>query len=118
MLSLLVKTDDQFVIAKTGDEVALEFDAAAGALPSGWTRTYLLQGDGFSKEMDINSASPDTVDPLPFHAMSSYPYPADERYPETPEHRAYRAQFNTRRVVRSIPSLQLERPAPRETGTK
>ncbi|MEQ1908760.1 MAG: FG-GAP-like repeat-containing protein [Vicinamibacterales bacterium] len=118
VLSLLVQTDDQFVIARTGDEVALEFDATPGALPSGWTRTYLLQGDGFSKEMDINSASPDTVDPLPFHAMSSYPYPAGERYPETPEHRAYREQFNTRRVVRSIPSLQLERPAPRETSDR
>ena len=118
VLSLLVQTDDQFVIARTGDDVALEFDQAAGALPNGWTRTYLLQGDGFSKEMDINSASPDTVDPLPFHGMSSYPYPAGERYPDTSEHRAYRERFNTRRVVRSIPSLQLEQPARRETSTR
>ena len=118
VLPLLVQTDDQFVIARTGDEVALEFDAAVGSLPSGWTRTYLLQGDGFSKEMDINSASPDTVAPLPFHAMSGYPYPANQHYPDTPEHRGYRERFNTRRVVRSIPSLQIEPPVARETRAR
>jgi hypothetical protein len=62
--------------------------------------------DGYSKEMDINSATPDTVDPLPFHAMSGYPYRAPERYPETPAHRQYRAQYNTRTVGRPVPSLE------------
>jgi hypothetical protein len=74
-------------------------------VPPGWTRTYLLRGDGYSKEMDVNSASPDTVEPLPFHGMSRYPYPATEHYPETPEHQAYREQFNTRRITRAIPKL-------------
>ena len=50
-----------FVIAKPGDEIALAFDAPRlPPLPDGWTRTFLLLADGFSKEMDINSASPDT----------------------------------------------------------
>ena len=44
-------------------------------------RTFLLYADGYSKEMDINSASPDSVAPLPFHAMSAYPYPPTEHYP-------------------------------------
>jgi len=105
VLPLLSKADDQFVIAKTGDEVALEFEADAKPLPQGWTRTYLLRGDGYSKEMDVNSASPDTVEPLPFHGMSRYPYPSTEQYPDTAEHRAYREQFNTRRVPRAIPPL-------------
>ncbi len=103
VLPLLTKADDQFVIAKAGDEVALEFDAAAGSLPAGWSRTYLLHGDGYSKEMDVNSASPDAVEPLPFHGMSGYPYPATERYPDTPEQARYRETYNTRRVVRSVP---------------
>ena len=34
--------------------------AALPPLPAGWTRTFLLHADGYSKEMDINSASPDT----------------------------------------------------------
>jgi Tfp pilus assembly protein PilF len=106
VLPLLGKSDDRFVIAKTGDEVALEFDAPAAELPAGWTRTYLLYGDGFSKEMDVNSASPDTVEPLPFHGMSRYPYPSTEQYPDTPEHREYRDQFNTRRIVRPVPMLK------------
>lgn len=107
VLSLLTRTDDQFVIAKPGDEVALEFPAsAAGAVPAGWVRTYFLRGDGYSKEMDVNSASPDAVEPLPFHAMSSYPYGSSERYPDSPEHNRYREEFNTRYVGRNVPTLR------------
>ena len=103
---LLTAADDRFVISKPGDEIALAFDAVSGpSFPSGWTRTYLLRGDGYSKEMDVNSASPDTVEPLPFHAMSRYPYLANERYPDSTEHNRYREQFNTRRVTRQVPLL-------------
>ena len=66
---------------------------------------YLLIGDGFSKEMDVNSASPDTVEPLPFHGMSKYPYPPSEHYPDTPGHNRYREEYNTRQVHRGIPKL-------------
>jgi hypothetical protein len=103
---LLLKSDDMFVIAKPGDEIALAFDAAAvSALPDGWTRTFLLLADGFSKEMDINSASPDEVDPLPFHAMTAYPYHAPEHYPDTPDHQHYQEHYNNRVVVRGVPML-------------
>jgi len=104
--ALLMKTDDKFAIAKPGDEIALAFDtAAAGPLPDGWSRTFLLLADGFSKEMDINSASPDEVEPLPFHAMTAYPYRAREHYPDTAEYEQYRARYNTRVVVRALPSI-------------
>ena len=57
---LLRATDDMFVVSRPGDEIALSFDAAAlPPLPAGWTRTFLLYSDGYSKEMDLNSASPD-----------------------------------------------------------
>ena len=69
------------------------------------TRTFLLLADGFSKEMDINSASPDIVEPLPFHAMKGYPYRPPAHYPDTPEYQRYQAEYNTRAVVRSMPSL-------------
>jgi hypothetical protein len=55
--------------------------------------------------MDINSASPDNVAPLPFHAMRTYPYRAPEHYPDTPEHQRYQAEFNTRVIGRSMPRL-------------
>jgi hypothetical protein len=67
----LSSIDDHFVVMRPGDEVALALDARAlPPLASGWTRTFLLYGDGFSKEMDVNSASPDRVDPIPSHAAS------------------------------------------------
>jgi hypothetical protein len=95
-----------FVIARPGDAVALEFDASAlGPLPAGWTRTFLLRADGFSKEMDINSASPDSVEPLPFHAMTAYPYRWPQHYPDTPEYLRYQAAYNTRVVTKILPSI-------------
>jgi tetratricopeptide (TPR) repeat protein len=106
---LLSKTDDMFVIARPGDEIALSFDAAAlPALPPGKSRTYLLYSDGFSKEMDINSATPYTVEPLPFHAMRTYPYAQDQRYPSTPAHRDYRARYNTRTISKPLPPLEIQ----------
>jgi hypothetical protein len=96
---LLTRTDDMFVIAKPGDEISLSFDAASQpARRDGWTRTFLLVADGFSKEMDINSASPDHVEPLPFHGMSAYPYGKGEKYPDSAAYRRYRARYNTRPV--------------------
>ena len=103
---LLRAADDRFVIARPGDEMALTFDALRlPALPDGWTRTFLLQADGFSKEMDVNSASPYTVEPLPFHRMTQYPYPPTERYPDSAAYTAYRETYNTRQVIRPWPSL-------------
>jgi hypothetical protein len=48
--------------------------------------------------MDIYTATPQTLEPLPFRAMSSYPYPGTERYPDDEEHRSYLESYNTRRV--------------------
>jgi len=98
VLPLLVRADDMFVVSKPGDEIALAFDAPSAPLPPGWTRTFLLMADGFSKEMDINSASPDRVEPLPFHRMTRYPYAAPERYPDSIDYERYRAEYNTRVV--------------------
>ena len=79
---LLRATDDMFVVSRPGDEIALAFDARAlPPLPAGWTRTFLLYVHGYSKEMNPRSASPDTVAPLPFRGMTSYPYPAGRALP-------------------------------------
>ena len=103
---LLLRSDDMFVISRPGDEISLSFDART--LPpvrAGWTRTFLLYSDGFSKEMDINSASPDQVSPLPFHGMTKYPYADPEVYPMTAARRAYIEKYNTRLVTAEIPSI-------------
>ena len=33
----------------------------------------MLHADGYCKDMDLYTAFPDTVEPLPFHGMSYYP---------------------------------------------
>jgi hypothetical protein len=95
-----------FVIAKPGDEIALSFDAASlPPLHVGYQRTFLLYADGFSKEMNIRSATPDSLGPLPFHGMSAYPLGDGERYPADAAHVRYLDQHNTRVVPRQMPSL-------------
>ena len=103
---LLIKSDDMFVISRPGDEISLSFNAGkVPPLRAGWNRTFLLYADGFSKEMDINSASPDQVSPLPFHGMTKYPYADPETYPMTAARRAYIDKFNTRLVRSEVPSI-------------
>jgi hypothetical protein len=115
--SLLLSVDDIFVVSRPGDALALSFDAARlTPLPKGWTRTFLLYADGFSKEMDINSASPDQVAPLPFHGMKSYPYAPRESYPMTPARQAYLERYNTRVVAAPLTAFVLERE--KEEGAK
>ena len=100
---LVLASDDMFVISRPGDELILSF--AADKLPplrKGWTRTFLLYADGFSKEMDINSASPDQIGPLPFHGMSKYPYDWPEHYPFTEKRRRYLEEYNTRIVTSQL----------------
>ncbi len=103
---LLLKSDDMFVISGPGDEISLSFDASAlTPLAAGWKRTFLFFADGFSKEMDVNSASPDQIMPLPFHGMTRYPYAWPERYPMKAEQRAYVEKYNTRVVLSPVPSI-------------
>jgi hypothetical protein len=103
---LLDDVDDMFVVSRPGDEIALSFDATRlPPMRPGVSRTYLLFAHGYSKEMDLSSASPDQVAPLPFTGMSGYPYRWPEHYPDTPAHRAYQERYNTRVVGRTLPML-------------
>jgi hypothetical protein len=107
VLELLTKSDDMFVISRPGDDISVSFDAnKLPPLPAGWKRTFLLYADGFSKEMDINSASPDQTAPLPFHGMSRYPYSWPEHYPMSEERQAYMRKYNTRIVTSTIPRIE------------
>ena len=84
----------------------MSFDASQlPQLPEGWAQTFLLYTTGFSKEMDLNSSSPDQLDPLPFHGMPSYPYDSSARTPAG--QREYVDRYNTRMVKRSVPPIEL-----------
>jgi tetratricopeptide (TPR) repeat protein len=96
---LLDQRDDCYVIMGRGEEVTLKFPTAAlGPVPLGCVRSFLLKTDSYCKDMDLYTAFPDTVEPLPFHAMTSYPYGPDEHYPDNAMTRDYRRHYNTRRV--------------------
>ncbi len=98
---LLLERDDMFVATRAGDEIEAFFDLdRIPPPPEGWVRDFLVYVDGFGKDMDLHSASPDTVGPLPFHGMSRFPYGPNERYPDTPAHQRYLQEWNTRRVDR------------------
>jgi tetratricopeptide (TPR) repeat protein len=104
--ALLAAADDVFVVSRPGDEVALSFAALPPPAP-GRERTFLLVGDGFSKEMDINSASPDVVEPLPYHGMPRYPYSPAEADARLSRRDAVQERYDTRVVARPLPSLEL-----------
>jgi tetratricopeptide (TPR) repeat protein len=102
---LLNRIDDVFIISKTGDELVLSFDALPEPA-AGRKYTFLLYADGYSKEMDINSGSPDAVLPLPFKRMKKYPYGADERFPMTDEKQRIYDEYTTRTVRGFLPRIE------------
>jgi Tfp pilus assembly protein PilF len=94
---LLTETDDCSVVMGRGEAMTVAFDAGAfGPVPDGYTRTFLVDTFGYCKDMDLYTAYPDTVEPLPFQAMSAYPYAETESFPDTERTRAYRDRCQTR----------------------
>jgi len=95
---LLSRFDDKLVVFGSGEEVALEFDPAKlPSLPKGWTRDYFFLANGYEKDMDFYAAHGDTVEPLPFRTMGTYPYPG-KKFPLDDSHLNYTLQYNTRQV--------------------
>jgi len=93
---LLDSVDDKFVVFGSGDEIALDFDPTMlPALPRGWVRDYFFIANGYEKDMDFYAYRGDTVDPLPFREMRSYPYPA-QSFPSDADHMNYLLEYNTR----------------------
>lgn len=98
--------DDRSVIMGSGDELRVVFNAGSLApVRPGWKRDFLLLVDGWSKDGDANTAFSQSVEPLPFHGMSQYPYPASEHFPDDPDHRAWREKYNTRPGRTLMPRL-------------
>ena len=100
VLPLLSAADDQYVIINSGDEIMLELDAnPMPKLAPGWSRDFVIYTVGWIKDGDLNTAHGKTVAPLPFHAMTAYPYGPEDRYPGDPVHQAYQKKYNTREVT-------------------
>jgi hypothetical protein len=97
--SLLDSTDNQYIIYNAGDEVSISYAAdQLPELPDGWKRDFVIYSVGWVKDGDLNTAFGQTVGPLPFHGMPSYPYPENYRYPFE-ENKEYYKKYNTRFVT-------------------
>jgi hypothetical protein len=95
--ALVSGIDDRYAIFGSGEEIAAQFDATKlPALPAHWTRDYFFYANGFVKDMDWWDASPFTVAQLPFHKMSAYPYPANEKFPDDANAIDYQLNWNDR----------------------
>ncbi len=106
VIPLLEKSDNMYVIANAGDEMTIEFEVdPLPELKNGWKRDFLIYSVGWVKDGDMNTAHGQTVEPLPFHEMSEYPYPEEEYFPSDYEYQRYMETYN----VREITSEQFER---------
>ena len=97
-VTLLVKgVDNRFAIFGSGEEIAAEFDMTKlPPLQAGWMRDYFFYANGYVKDMDWWDGSPFTVAQMPFHGMSTYPYPKSEDFPDDARALDYELNWNTR----------------------
>jgi hypothetical protein len=96
VLPLVESLDDKFVVFGSGDEVALDFDIAKlPPPPRGWVRDFFFTANGYEKDMDFYAYRGDSVAPLPFGGMRSYPYPG-QSFPSDADHLNYEMEYNTR----------------------
>ncbi|HJS06627.1 MAG TPA: hypothetical protein VJ809_03180, partial [Pirellulales bacterium] len=101
VLELLTARDDRLVVMSAGDEATLRF-AGIDAPPPGWKRDFLLYSVGWDKDANLQTVLGQSSEPLPFAAMSAYPWPPDEPTPETaaassPAYLKYLQKYQTRR---------------------
>jgi hypothetical protein len=68
---LVGATDDAVVIFGPGEEVDLAFDASIDALRPGWSRRFVLETDGWCKDMDLYTRDGETVAPIPARGTPS-----------------------------------------------
>ena len=77
--TLLGTWDDLMVVIGAGDEIAVEFSVPEKPIPEGWKRDFILHCVGWDKDADLNTLSGQTIGPIPFRDMSSYPPSVDDR---------------------------------------
>ena len=99
---LLATVEDRYMIMNAGDELRLSFPAPPPP-QDGWTRDFVLVGDGWVKDGDYNTSYSKTVLPLPTHATADYlaptPAPILEHDPMYMRHREDWLNFHTRYIA-------------------
>jgi len=70
---LVGAVDDAVAVIGPGEEVRLRFAAPASQPPKGWSRRYVLELDGWCKDMDLFTGAGETLGPLPRRGESANP---------------------------------------------
>ena len=97
--ALMCGADDEFVIGRQGDQVSLKFlTTEIGPVPEGMERDYFVFASVWFKVPGLPYLA-FTVEPLPFHAMSAFPYSPTESYPYDAAHLSYLLEYNTRVIT-------------------
>ena len=96
VLPLVRIADDMMAVLGAGDAMTLRFAVPEQNTPTGWKRDFILHCVGYDKDADLNTIYGQTVEPLPFRAMTRYPYGADESYPDSDAYRDYLERYQTR----------------------
>ncbi len=73
VIDLLKRQDDHLAVLGAGDEMTVRFAAPQSPPPPGWRRDFILHCVGWDKDADINTIQGQSSEPLPFHAMRTYP---------------------------------------------
>ena len=83
---LLRETDDAVAIFGGGEEVRLEFEAELPSPSPGWSRAWVLELDGWCKDMDPFTGAGETLEPLPTREATA----------SSPARDALHERYNTR----------------------
>ena len=93
---LIAVADDMQVVLGAGDEMTVEFSTETPVLPNGWKRDFIIYNIGWDKDADLNTIHGQSVEPLPFRAMTKYPYEPDESFPSETKHMGFLKRYQTR----------------------
>lgn len=115
---LIRRDDDRLVVMGAGDTMALRFGQHPDKpidppLPPGWKRDFFIRNVGWDKDADLNTVLGQTVEPLPYRAMSSYPFGPRDTPPNSKAYSEYLRRFQTRK----LPAADFWRALQREPET-
>ena len=63
--NLVAAADDAVAIIGPGEEVHVEFEDNLPPLKEGWTRRFVVESNGWAKDMDLFTNNGETIGPLP-----------------------------------------------------
>ncbi|WP_417382394.1 FG-GAP-like repeat-containing protein [Gimesia sp.] len=93
--ALVELADNRLVIMGSGDEMRLRFKVPELPVKPGWKRDFILHNVGWDKDANLHTILGQSVEPLPFREMQSYPYPT-EIYPDEQVLKSDKEVYHTR----------------------